>query len=107
MSQPLFIMRILGLARGTPHPFDGSYLKFYDVHAVNKDGTYTGGDLQVTWDLSEALKLPATDLYALWKAQHGTRPDGEPNRPLTAFTVDMRIFEDELRESQMRAKGMH
>jgi hypothetical protein len=64
----------------------GTYLKSFDVDA--HDGR---GEAAFTDDLREAMKFSsAEDALSAWKTQSKVRPrreDGQPNRPLTAFTI--------------------
>jgi len=81
------MMRIIGLANGAKHPYAGQYLKAYDPD----DGVH--GRIEVTRDPTKALELPRSELIALWRQSSKTiplRPDGQPNRPLTAFSVEIR-----------------
>lgn len=77
-----YVIQFLGDALGRPTRVDGQYLTAYDPDT---------GDLQTTADASRALHFdhPADALH-LWRAQSTVeplRPDGKPNRPLTAFTI--------------------
>lgn len=67
-------------------PVHGDYLEWFDVNA--KKGF---GDDRWTADVSKALKFKTfADATAAWKMQSKKRPfrdDGEPNRPLTAYSV--------------------
>ena len=64
----------------------GDYLEWFDVNA--KHGF---GDDRWTDDVSKALRFETfTDAATAWKTQSKKRPfrdDGEPNRPLTAYSV--------------------
>ena len=86
------VLKIYGLANGGPTPFDGQYLVEYDP---TRDGVDPNGDpmsahLVTTPDVGKALKFQtAAEAMALWRKEHGIRPDGLPNRPLTAFTVEV------------------
>jgi hypothetical protein len=79
-------MRLLGISEawtGTP-----LYLADYDVDA--NDGR---GSVVITADRRRALRFasPATALKA-WRMQSRVRPlrpDNRPNRPLTAYTVEI------------------
>lgn len=66
----------------------GKYVKSYDP-----DGNCGLGDIVITEDPTKALKFEsAEDAIRLWKAQSKVcpiRPDGRPNRPLTACTVSI------------------
>ena len=67
-------------------PEYGDYLEWFDVNA--KKGL---GDDRWTDDVSKALTFETfTDAATAWKTQSKKRPfrdDGEPNRPLTAYSV--------------------
>lgn len=87
-------MKIVGLAGGQATPFDGEYLQDYDP---DREGTDPEGNpmrchLVTTRDVTEArLFASLQDLMACWKRQAKERPvraDGQPNRPLTAFTIE-------------------
>lgn len=89
------IMRIVGLADGTPTDFDGQYIVEYDPSKV---GTHpvTGRPmvfhLVTTPDNRRATRFAPSEVAHLYHAvdtRNPSRADGEPNRPLTAFTVDI------------------
>jgi hypothetical protein len=80
-----------GLASGEPHSHCPGWVKYYDPTYVRPEG-YDGGILEITQDPNEALWFPtAAEAFAKWKQQapppYDIRPDGQPNRPLTAFTA--------------------
>jgi hypothetical protein len=80
-------LKIFGSALGNETEFDGKYVKTYDPdHGEH-------GRLTVTADLQDAMHYEdAGAALEVWKAvnrNHPTRSDGKPNRPLTAFTVEM------------------
>lgn len=88
----MIVLKIIETAAGIPSPFDGQYVAAYDPTWHRPDGSYDGGMLRVTPDPAEALQFESVvDALAVWRRQYGTRPDGKPNRPLTAFTVEMAI----------------
>ena len=75
----------------TPHDREvppGAYLKACDLE-------YAGGTGLVSWtaDRSQALAFATyREAFEAWRAvpeSRPVRPDGEPNRPLTAFTVEI------------------
>ena len=78
---------LVGTVDGELTEFDGKYLKAYDPTYVHPDG-YDGGILEVTSNLREAMRFPnlraALETY---RQSFGTRADGQPNRPLTAWTI--------------------
>lgn len=67
----------------------GAYLETFNVNAHNGRGSATW-----THDLAKAMKFSdSLDAADVWRTQSTvlpTRPDGKPNRPLTAFTVEIR-----------------
>lgn len=90
------IIRIVGLVDGTPTDFDGQYIVEYDPSRV---GTHpvTGRPMPVfhlvtTPDIRRATRFVASDAADLYRAidrRNPTQANGEPNRPLTAFTVEL------------------
>jgi hypothetical protein len=88
MSEPnLSIMRIIGRIDGEPTPYDNRYVLTYDASGAG------GPELEVTDNPALALRLPAAEMWDLWKSvdrNHPVRPwDGKPNRPLTAYTIQV------------------
>lgn len=64
------------------------YLKAFDVEAFDGRGSAT-----YTVDIAEAMVFEdAAALFAAWRTQSKVRPlrehDGQPNRPLTMFTIE-------------------
>lgn len=90
------VIRCLGLAgqtvRGVSSP-DGQFLESYDPEA--HDG---GGFASWTSDVNGAIQFPdALSAFRFWKQRSKllpTRPDGRPNRPLTAFSVEVINVDD-------------
>lgn len=83
------VIRLIGLAGGGPTLLDGRFVEDYDPAA--HDGR---GALKTTDDPQRALKFPDVgEAIAFWRAPapppHHLRLDGQPNRPLTAFTVEV------------------
>ena len=84
-----FVMICQGLADGRmlrPDP-TGQYLKSYDLEAF--DGR---GAINWTPDLDHAMRFATLEaLLTEWKRSPKCHPirltDGQPNRPLTAFSV--------------------
>lgn len=92
----MWLMRIAGYADGTDVSFAGQYLKSYNPDAPGEE--YLA---EFTDRVEDAMKF--TDAGAVlteWKRQRmvdgGLRSDGKPDRPLTAFTVEV-IDEDKIR----------
>jgi len=83
-----YIMVAGGFANGAPCPHEGEYLESFDHDADGGRGFAT-----FTSNPFEAKRFPSR-LAALnfWRKQstvRPTRPDGEPNRPLTCLTVEI------------------
>lgn len=81
------IIRIIGSAWGEPTPLDGTWLKSYDPEANGGRGEVIG-----TKKEHEAMRFADFEAaMACWRqVSHTlpTRPDGKPNRPLTAFHIE-------------------
>jgi hypothetical protein len=77
-------VRIIGLANGMPHPSDGEWLVSYDPYA------YKGrGHMQTTASRAKATRYDIVEWHKLYSTAVGMRPDGKPNRPITAFHVEV------------------
>lgn len=90
----MIVIRVLASSNPRSTFFDKpTWIKSADVEAF--DGR---GDATLTTDLHEALQFPdAGAALDFWKAQSQIRPlrdDGLPNRPLTAFTVEIGAAEE-------------
>lgn len=77
-----------------PTPHDGRWLVEYDPDQMGTDewGRPMICHLVSTDDPREALELPPVEMMALWRKDSTTlapRADGRPQRPLTAFTVEI------------------
>lgn len=85
-------MRLVYRADGIPV---GLYLKSYDANYVLPNGEYDGGMLNTTPNIEEAQKFnDVIELMSKWKETAPTPWnirlwDGQPNRPLTAFTIEV------------------
>jgi hypothetical protein len=95
------VMQIISLANGEPSPFDGKFLAEYDPdrQGVDPSGLRTLAHVVVTADPDEAIMFEdAGEAMETWKRvskRWPTRPfDHQPNRPLTAFSVQVRRLED-------------
>jgi hypothetical protein len=81
---------IVMVCQGVAGPFRcehiGKYLETCDFEAFNGRGYVT-----FTRDVNKAMKFAdKTAAFAYWKTRSKTvptRPDGKPNRPLTAYHV--------------------
>lgn len=82
----ILVLAHAGYTLGPSHPFTPGWVKRYDPEAF--DGR---GDLEVTQRPEEALVFAShAEAFELWRAVPSARPlrpDGKPNRPLTAYTV--------------------
>lgn len=67
---------------------EGTYLKDFD-NDVRAE--YPSGAVNATDDTALAMRFNSPgDVFAAWNSQSKTcplRPDGRPNKPLTAFTI--------------------
>ena len=88
-------LRIVGRVDGQPSEFDGKYIVDYEPELHDPDGNYDGGVIDVRDNRSDADVFATMEESAeMWKRGpscecHRTRADGQPNRPLTAFTVEI------------------
>lgn len=85
-------IRLMGLAGGGAHPMNWQYLVQYDPDLHEENGDYNGGLLVCTHDPEEATWFTVEEAFHLWQSApsckcHRLRPDGELNKPLTAFNV--------------------
>lgn len=93
------IIQLLGTWFG-PHEYSGGYVVSYDPEYHLPSGDYDGGDLVTTPDRDKATHFTMDEAFALWRSGptcpcHRLQDDGEPNRPLTAFTVCLDATEPE------------
>jgi hypothetical protein len=85
-------IKIIACADGIARPeFDGRYVKTF-----TPDGHGGCGYLVTTDKIEEAKRYTSkADALEDWRAQsttHPLRPDGKPNRPLTAFHCEIAEF---------------
>lgn len=83
-----------GLVDGGPPPPDGAYLESFDPEY------YTGiGVAEWTTDPARAMRFEtlgeAIELYKRQSVERPLRDDMEPNRPMTAYTVEFTSLLDE------------
>ena len=82
------VIRIIANAAGLPCPDAGRYVRDMDFNAYNGIG-----HLQTTPQRAKALQFDSiVDAYAYYGRQskvNPIRPDGKPNRPLTAYTISI------------------
>ena len=80
-----YVIKLIELATGVPDPDEGMYVVEYDPAA------FAGrGHVHTTPDKDRARWFPDKVAAAeYWRQSAGMRPDGKPNRPLTAWTVEI------------------
>lgn len=100
-----YVLRFIETAAGEAHDNVGKWLVRYDPdyhwppspqeRSRGLSGHYDGGDLETTDDKSKARRFDSPgEALAVWKSGpscwcHRLRIDGEPNRPLAAFTCEI------------------
>lgn len=81
-------IKILGLVNGQPTEHDGRYLALFSLEC--EPGTMV---LDTVEDPADAQVFPsAKEAFELWKTVDPRAPvrrDGKPNRPFTAFTIQV------------------
>lgn len=93
-----YVIRIDGLT-GHRTGFDGEFLLEYDPERDGRDpqGAPMIAHIVTTPDLDEAKRFDSgADATECWRQvckRNPTRPDGQPNRPLSAFTVTIALEE--------------
>jgi len=83
---------IVGLLNEDPTPFDNQWVVEYDPtrRGVDPEGRPMIAHLVTTRDAREARDfITSGEAEAYWKQTFGARKDGRPNRPLTAFIVEI------------------
>lgn len=87
----LFVMRLSAIADFTSE--NGRYLSKYEVDAQNGRGY-----IETTRDIDKAMKFEnLEEIFEIWKKQSTVRPfrpDGKPNRPLTAYSMSPEMIND-------------
>jgi hypothetical protein len=86
----MIALRIVGVWHGEPTEWDGKYIVDYDpTPFMTPDGPFV--HLVVTDRRDEAREFPTLEAAVTFyrrESTHGPRPDGKPDRPLTAYTVE-------------------
>ena len=87
----MHMIQLLKLASGEEDPYEGCFVVEYEPAPMDSRGrSLPGGILRVTRNPAEAKRFAtAGDALAEWRRPAGMRPDGRPNRPLTAWTVEI------------------
>jgi hypothetical protein len=81
MTGPV-VIQLVALANGAPSVNAGEYI--LDYQPIGR------GILTSTPDRARAKRFPdSAHAHAYWRQAHGVRSDGQPNRPLTAWTVEI------------------
>lgn len=82
------VIRAVGFANGVPCPHENEWLKSFDHEAFNGRGHGV-----FTNRIEHAMRFPSkVHALAFWGKQSTVqplRPDGRPNKPLTALTVEI------------------
>ena len=80
-------IKLIGTVIGQPTPHDGRWLKHYDP----SDCLVTDRIVLETTDREDEARTFSIGIEAIecWRTAVGFRPDGKPNRPLTAWTVEI------------------
>ena len=87
-----YTILILGLV--SPHLGEdhaGEYVTEYVPASMDERGRYRDdGFVKTTFDKALARKFPDhISAWEFWMQANGRRPDGKPNRPMTAYTVEI------------------
>lgn len=81
-----FVIQIISNADGMPCNISNCYLKTFDP-----EGGGGQGIIEVTRLKKQAMKFNTQqECFEVWQKQSKTlplRPDGKPNKPLTAFNI--------------------
>lgn len=89
------VVRIIGLVNGGTSAYDGQFVVEYDP---SRDGVEPGTGrgmnchLVTTPERAAAAEFEPREAFELLRKvdpRQPTRPDGRPNRPLTAFTCEL------------------
>ena len=84
-----YVIKIVGLAGGGGHDLVGQYVVAYDPTIMPNGSVF----LDTTFELRQALRfadgIAALELWKSVSPNQPVRPDGLPNRPMTAFTVEI------------------
>lgn len=87
------ILRLLTVLHGGPTPYDGQYVVHYDpvCPSTAPDGTALPFTLETTPDLAQARRFDTGgEAWEYYRRDTGwAREDGRPDRPLTAWAVEV------------------
>lgn len=80
-----WVIHLLEPADGQKHPHAGAYLQDFIPGPL-----HSRGEGIATADLAQAKRFPSpAEALQYYRQTNGVRPDGKPNRPLTAWTVEI------------------
>lgn len=82
------VIRIAGRVDGYPSRLDGTYVIAYDPARPGTE-PISGCYLVTTDTIREATRFTVEQVLAVYQQAHGVRADQEPNRPLTAYNVEI------------------
>ena len=93
-ESPFRVIRLIGLANGETSLADGQWVKEYNPSTDGTDpaGQAIGCLLVTTSDPTQARLYGMSEVLEVWRrvdSRNPVRPDGKPNRPLTAYTVEI------------------
>lgn len=88
----MIVLRIIELADGRPTTLHGQFVHDFDADANDGIGVIVATPVIDRAKQFESGK-EATEFWKTQSAVRPLRPDGKPNRPLTAFTVELVTFE--------------
>jgi hypothetical protein len=86
-----WVIKLIELAAGVHSPYEGWYVKKFRPPSMLKTGHYSDdGILIATPHIVDAKQFDSPgDAMEEYRREAGTRTDGRPNRPLTAWTVEI------------------
>jgi hypothetical protein len=88
----MIVMKLLEVANPAfqDKKVEGKYLQSFDPNAYEGRGYF-----KATADIKQAMKFQshkeAFEFYQTQSTVMPIRPDGKPNRPLTAFTIELSL----------------
>lgn len=86
-------IRVWAFADGTPVPRPGEWLRWFDYDASDEGNDYPTGNGDTTPNPAEAFPFATVEqAWEAWKRpsqKTPRRPDGKPNRPMTALTIEV------------------
>jgi hypothetical protein len=87
----MITLRLIGVHSGEPTEHDGLYVVDYDPTPICEDGHEPYIYLELAERREDARQFATLEeairFYRMESAA-GPRPDGQPDRPLTAYTVE-------------------